>query len=91
MPRGRVTNGAILDVNGTFWHCDPRVYPDGPTHDIQVTTRKRDATKMAALTQAGYQVAILWEKDFEERGADAVKAVLADVSYDILPLWRGMG
>ncbi len=86
-----LTNKLVLEVNGSFWHCDSRLYPDGPTYDIQVRTRKRDAAKLEALAQAGYQVAILWEKDFEERGADAVKAVLADVSYDILPLWRGMG
>src|SRR5699024_281803 len=31
-----LSDGRALEVNGTFWHTDPRVYPDGPTFPAQV-------------------------------------------------------
>ena len=65
---------SVLEVYGTFWHTDPRVYPDGPKHDIQRQHAARDAAKPDVLRELGYAMAVAWEIDIR---ADARKATIA--------------
>lgn len=61
-----------IEVNGTFWHCDPRKYPDGPISVIQSGVTDRDRRKRIAVEEAGYRLVVLWEKDINEVGAQAM-------------------
>lgn len=57
-------NNRVLEINGTFWHSDPRKYPKGPVHESQKKTVKRYKRKLALLKSLGYTVLELWEADF---------------------------
>ena len=69
------TNTA-LEVNGTFWHADPREYPNGPVHASQRRTAKRYARKMGFLADLGVPVVEVWELDFRADPEGAVREAL---------------
>ena len=71
-----LADGRALEVNGTFWHADPRVYPDGPVHAAQRRTAVRWVGKIAALRRLGIALVVLWEYDFRKNAREAVEAVL---------------
>ena len=74
-----LSDGRALEVNGTFWHADPRVYPDGPTFPAQVRTAERWDRKVAALDALGIPVVVVWEKDLRDDFAEALRVALASV------------
>lgn len=65
-----------LEVNGTFWHCDPRSYPNGPAHASQRHNLVKYAKKMEILVRLGVRVVEVWEADFQLDPVGAVKAAL---------------
>ena len=70
-------DGRLLEFNGSYFHSDPRLYPDGPGDAIQRRTETRWVAKQAACERLGYDVLVLWEMDWKERGIDALREVLA--------------
>lgn len=69
-------SGEALEVNGTYWHADPRVYPDGPVHASQRRSHVLYERKRAALARLGVPLLEVWELDIEADPAKAVKAAL---------------
>jgi very-short-patch-repair endonuclease len=70
--------GLVIECQGDFWHCNPAVYPDGPTYAIQRKGVTRDRQRFAWLAKRGYRVVEMWERDIRERGAAAlVEAALS--------------
>ena len=69
-----------LEVNGTFWHCDPRFYPDGPAHEIQKRNAVKWAAKMTEATQRGIRVVEVWEYDIKVDAGQAVAHALGSAS-----------
>lgn len=72
-----LASGRVLEVNGTFWHADPRFYPDGPKHYSQIRSATRYARKRQALSGLGIKLLEVWEHDVERDPAGTVAAVLA--------------
>ena len=52
-----------LEADGDFFHCNPSLYPDGPTCHIQRRNLQNDKAKDAFLKQAGWIVLRFWETD----------------------------
>jgi|SaaInlV_130m_DNA_2_1039683.scaffolds.fasta_scaffold17690_2 G:T-mismatch repair DNA endonuclease (very short patch repair protein) len=69
-------HGAALEVNGTYWHADPRKYPNGPVHASQARTASRYQRKSEALHQRGIPLIEVWEQDFKADPEGAVKEAL---------------
>jgi G:T-mismatch repair DNA endonuclease (very short patch repair protein) len=83
----------LLEVNGTFWHADPRRYkaddvlrfPDGQERTAEYLW-ERDFRKQQAATEAGYSLITFWEKDIREAPElelGRLQGVLNDYSYQI--------
>jgi G:T-mismatch repair DNA endonuclease (very short patch repair protein) len=53
----------VLEVQGTYWHSDPRVYPDGPKTASQKHTAAAFERKRAGLVRNGFRLIELWEAD----------------------------
>lgn len=68
----RLSPTRVIEVNGTFWHADPRFYPDGPQSPAQLRTADRYRKKIAALDELGIEVVEIWEADIDK---DVVQAV----------------
>ncbi|MGV8131674.1 MAG: hypothetical protein ACP5N7_06265 [Candidatus Pacearchaeota archaeon] len=55
-----------IETHGTYWHCDPRVYLKGPIYNVQKHNIQNDLNKQKYLEKHGYEVLVVWEKDFYE-------------------------
>lgn len=53
----------IIECDGSFWHCDPRLFPNGPVYDYQKRKIERDKIKIDYLTNNGYDLLRFWEID----------------------------
>lgn len=58
----------IIEVNGTYWHADPRVYSSDDMlvcNGLTVSAvRERDVTKLEHAKKFGYDVFVVWEIDW---------------------------
>jgi G:T-mismatch repair DNA endonuclease (very short patch repair protein) len=66
-----------LEVNGTFWHSDPRFFPQGPVHEVQKRHAIRWERKLALAKTLGIEVREVWEHDLRMDFAKAVRAVIS--------------
>lgn len=69
--------GTALEFNGTFWHADPRVYPDGPVKPSQVRVIEKYQQKLALLRELHIPLIEVWERDFVVDPEGAIRAALA--------------
>lgn len=69
-----VGSNQILEVNGTFWHSDPRLYPNGPEYQSQKELAEKYRKKIKFLKSKGYVVKEIWELDVEKNPVEAVRS-----------------
>lgn len=69
------TRSIALEVNGTYWHADPRVYDDLNATQRHNVTRFR--MKRTALEAMGIHVVVVWEREVRDDAVRAVREVLA--------------
>ena len=44
----RIQNtNVLIEVNGDYWHCNPKVYVNGPINEMQKAHIRRDFAKKA--------------------------------------------
>jgi len=55
----------IVEVNGSYWHCDPKDYPNGPIYELQHANIEKDKLKKQLLIDLGYKIIYIWERDIE--------------------------
>ena len=58
----------LIEYNGTYWHADPRVYEsDALIKSISASdVWVKDKRKITCAQSQGYDVLVIWEKDFKE-------------------------
>nr|DAD60151.1 MAG TPA: Endonuclease [Bacteriophage sp.] len=60
----------IIETDGDYWHCNPRIYKNGPINDTQRDSIAKDKRKDEFLKSRGYTILRFWECDinnnFEE-------------------------
>jgi G:T-mismatch repair DNA endonuclease (very short patch repair protein) len=71
------SHGCAIEVNGTYWHVDPRVYP-GAINATQRRCLEKYCRKLDELTQMGIRVGEAWEIDLERDPAEAVLVAYRD-------------
>ena len=71
-----MVNGVAIEVNGTYWHADPREYPDGPVFMSQKRTFERYEKKVKALARLGIPLIEVWEMDVKRDVSLAVTLAL---------------
>lgn len=60
----------VIEINGTYWHGDPRFYEAEALNDIQKQAQQRDQYKMIWALEHGYRLSVIWEADIQEMGAE---------------------
>lgn len=53
----------IIEVQGDYYHCNPRLYPDGPKNEHQIKYIINDYYKKCFYLGNGYILIELWEHD----------------------------
>lgn len=55
----------IIEVQGDYWHCNPKLYSDGPKDEIQIRHVVQDYYKRCYFESRGYEIIYIWEHDIE--------------------------
>lgn len=58
----------LVEVHGTYWHADPRVYEGKILTPDQRRNRLHDIDKMLFAAGRGYRLKVVWEADLARRG-----------------------
>jgi G:T-mismatch repair DNA endonuclease (very short patch repair protein) len=69
----------VLEVNGTFWHSDPRFYPTGPSFPAQYRTATGYIRKVMALKELGIPLIEIWEADLEQSVINTLRSALSGI------------
>jgi G:T-mismatch repair DNA endonuclease (very short patch repair protein) len=72
--------GFVLEVNGTYWHADPRVYSGRVLDSAQGRHRAAWDRKVARLRELRVPLAVVWEIDLRLDIAVAIAKSLREVS-----------
>lgn len=57
----------VVEVQGDFWHCNPKIYLNGPKYSAQYHTLDNDKRKFESLSSMGYKFLYLWENDIKNQ------------------------
>ena len=76
---GSIKNKKIIEFNGTYWHCDPRLYEPTfvgrkgiPAKEIWIN----DYNKNLIAMNEGYQVYVMWEMDWYKDKKNEINKLL---------------
>lgn len=53
----------IIECDGSFWHSDPRLFPDGPKFDYQIKRKLKDEIKNTYAKTHSIKLLRFWEID----------------------------
>lgn len=68
----------LIEVQGDYWHCNPRVYPK-PTNEYQKWAIRRDFAKKDYARAKGYEVLPIWEQELNTNKINAFKRIEKEI------------
>ena len=57
-----------IEINGEYWHCDPKIYPE-PKNNIQRKNIEKDRVSKEIILGQGIHRLIIWESEFKTEEA----------------------
>lgn len=72
-----IINNIIIEVQGDYYHCNPKIYKDGPVDIIQANNIEKDITKKEKLSKMGYKVYYIWENDINTNPNEVINFLAA--------------
>ena len=72
----------LIEVNGTYWHGDPRNYTNDQLNKIQKNKKNADLQKMQFAINHNMKLFIIWEKDILENNWTILKEI--EKCYNLL-------
>lgn len=70
----------ILEVDGDFWHTNPKFYPNGPLYPSQVKCIANDLKKDLILKEAGYKLIRIWQDDIKNDIEGVKERILKEIN-----------
>jgi very-short-patch-repair endonuclease len=74
-----IETNILIEVNGDYWHCNPKVYKNGAINEMQKSHQRRDFAKKAFAAKMGYYLITIWELDINQRKIEIVEWLLKKV------------
>lgn len=73
-----VYHNKIIEFYGDIWHSNPNIFTEEQTSNfkLNITAKeiwKRDEIRINKLKNSGYEILIIWEKDFNEKKEECIK------------------
>lgn len=62
----KIENGPILEINGSYWHGDKRIYEEKDLNSVQKKNIYIDNLKRKWAENNGIEIYYFWEKDIHE-------------------------
>lgn len=72
-----VYKNKFIEINGDYWHCNPSKYDADFYNKSKNMTAKqiweKDQNKIDAAKRAGYDIYVVWEKDYRDNPKETIK------------------
>lgn len=65
----------LVEFDGSYWHCDPALYPNGPENAVQKKAIINDAYKNKLAAANGFELIRVWENDFKLHPRSVAKRI----------------
>jgi very-short-patch-repair endonuclease len=75
----------IVEINGTYWHADPRVHlslEEQLVHGTVQQIRDKDEQKISYAKSKGWDVLIVWELDYCKSPNDVIESIKGFLEKD---------
>lgn len=75
----RIENGPIIEIQGSYWHGDARLYEEKDLNKVQRRNMRVDEYKQKWALSMGIPIYYIWEKDIREQPdkvMDALREIL---------------
>lgn len=69
----KIENGPIIEVNGSYWHGDKRIYEEKDLNKVQKRAIYVDELKKKWALMHGIPIYYVWEKDINENPSKVMK------------------
>ncbi len=66
----------LIEVNGTYWHADPRFYNENNMNVRQKFKVSKDKEKREYAESKGFKLLYIWEEDINKKDFSAIKEIL---------------
>lgn len=76
----KIIDGPIIEIQGSYWHGDPRLYEQKELNKVQLKNQKVDEYKKKWALSHGIPIYYVWEKDIRETPSE-VMSFLKDILY----------
>lgn len=76
----KIKNGPILEINGSYWHGDERIYEEKDLNSVQKHAKFVDDLKKKWALINGIPIYYIWEKDIRENPS-GVMNFLKEILY----------
>lgn len=61
-----VEEKVAIECEGDYWHCNPRVYPEGPKNNIQKLNLEKNKMKIEICEKVDVPLLKVWELDIKK-------------------------
>lgn len=65
----------LIEVDGDFFHSNPKFYPDGPLYKTQIENNLRDQEKNQWAKDNGYKLLRFWETDINNNPDQVIEVL----------------
>ena len=62
----------LLEINGSYWHGDPRIYEEKELNKTQLKNKRVDEYKKKWALSRGIPIYYIWEKDIREKPSEVM-------------------
>jgi len=75
----------LIEIDGDYWHCNPKKYPNGPINRVQKRNILNDSIKDRVAIAYGYQLIRIWEDDINNNTKNVTKSLKKVIGKINLP------
>jgi G:T-mismatch repair DNA endonuclease (very short patch repair protein) len=74
---GKIINkNIVIEIHGDYWHCNPKIYKNGPINEMQKAALRRDFCKKDKIEKAGFKRFVIWENDYKNNPEKVIKKTI---------------
>ncbi|MCK9477540.1 MAG: very short patch repair endonuclease [Candidatus Muirbacterium halophilum] len=78
-----VIGDTIIEIYGDYWHCNPEIYDENYYHKqinkLSKDVWEHDKERINILKTYGYNVLIIWEKEWKENKDKTIKKIIENI------------
>lgn len=78
----KIKGGPIIEVQGSYWHGDKRLYEEKDLNATQKRNRTVDKIKLEWALKNGINVVYVWEKDINENPSKVMRELKKALHLD---------